>query len=80
MASLDSSNSQHKELASAHVERDNKDFLNILTWFRNHNPFTASEELVYLYGYNKSTKDATHRAESNKMSQIVEISDGDASP
>ena len=46
--SLGSSNSQHKELGSARVERDNNDFLEILTWFRNHNPFTTSEKLVCL--------------------------------
>ena len=46
--SLGSSNSQHKELGSACVERDNNDFLEILTWFRNHNPFTTSEKLVCL--------------------------------
>ena len=43
-----SSNSQDKELGSACVERDNNDFLKILTWFRNHNPFTTSEKLVCL--------------------------------
>ena len=43
-----SSNSQQKELGSARVERDNNDFLEILTWFRNHNPFTTSEKLVCL--------------------------------
>ena len=36
------------ELGSARVERDKNDFLEILTWFRNHNPFTASEKLVCL--------------------------------
>ena len=46
--SLGSSNSQHKELGSARVERDNNDFFEILTWFRNHNPFTTSEKLVCL--------------------------------
>ena len=48
LMSLGSSNSQHKELGSARVERDNNDFLEILTWFRNHNPFTTSEKLVCL--------------------------------
>ena len=48
LASLGSSNSQHKELASARVERDNNNFLKILTWFRNHSPFTTSEKLVCL--------------------------------
>ena len=48
LMSLGSSNSQHKELGSACVERDNNDFLEILTWFRNHNPFTTSEKLVCL--------------------------------
>ena len=43
-----SSNSQQKELGSARVERGNNDFLEILTWFRNHNPFTTSEKLVCL--------------------------------
>ena len=33
--SLGSSNSQHKELGSARVERDNNDFLEILAWFGN---------------------------------------------
>ena len=46
--SLGSSNSQHKELGSAHVERDSNDFLEILTWFHNHKPFTTSEKLVCL--------------------------------
>ena len=46
--SLGSSNSQHKKLGSARVESDNNDFLEILTWFRNHNPFTTSEKLVCL--------------------------------
>ena len=46
--SLDSSNSQYKELGSACVERDNNDFLEILTWFCTHNPFTTSEKLVCL--------------------------------
>ena len=45
---LGSSNSQQIELGSARVERDNNDFLEILTWFRNHNPFTTSEKLVCL--------------------------------
>ena len=31
---------------------------------------------VVLDGYNKSTKDATHKERSNKKSQVVEISDG----
>ena len=31
-------------------------------------------------GYNKSTKDAKHKARSNKMSQIVEICDANACP
>ena len=35
-------------MGSARVERDNNDFLEILTWFRNHNPFTTSEKLVCL--------------------------------
>ena len=48
LVSLGSSNSQHKELASGRVERDNNNFLKILTWFRNHNPFTTSEKLVCL--------------------------------
>ena len=48
MMSLGSSNSQHKELGSARVERDNNDFLEILTWFCNYNPFTTSEKLVCL--------------------------------
>ena len=30
--------------------------------------------------YNKSTKDATHKERSNEMSQVVEISDGNAYP
>ena len=30
--------------------------------------------------YNKPTKDATHKERSNKMSQVVEISDGNACP
>ena len=34
-------------MGSAHVERDNH-FLEILTWFRYHNPFTTSEKLVSL--------------------------------
>ena len=46
LMSLGSSNSQHKELGSARVERDNNNFLEILAWFRNHNPFTTSEKLV----------------------------------
>ena len=46
LASLDIFNSQHKELASAHFERDDNDFLEILTWVRNRNPSTASEKLV----------------------------------
>ena len=41
-------NSQHKGLGSAHVERDNNDFLEILKWFHNHNPFIKSERLVCL--------------------------------
>ena len=45
---LGSSNSQHKELGSARVERDNNNFFEILTWFHNHNPFTTSEKLVCL--------------------------------
>ena len=48
LMSLGSSNSQHKELCSARVERDNNNFLEILTWFRNHNSFTTSEKLVCL--------------------------------
>ena len=48
LMSLGSFNSQHKQLASAYVERDNNDFLEILTWFRNHYPFTTSEKLVCL--------------------------------
>ena len=35
---------------------------------------------VVFDGYNKSTKDATHKERSNKMSQVVEISDGNACP
>ena len=35
---------------------------------------------VVFDGYNKSTKDATHKERSNKMSQVVEISDGNARP
>ena len=35
-------------MGSARVERDNNDFLEILTCFRNHNPFTTSEKLVCL--------------------------------
>ena len=31
-------------------------------------------------GYNKSTKDAAHKERSNKMPQVVEISDGNACP
>ena len=46
--SLGSSNSQHEELDYASVERDNNDFLEILTWFRNHKPFTTSEKRVCL--------------------------------
>ena len=46
LTSLGSSASQHKELASARVERDNNDSLKILIWFRKHNPFTTSEKLV----------------------------------
>ena len=46
--SLGSSNSHYKELDSARVERDNNNFLEILTWFRNRNPFTTSEKLVCL--------------------------------
>ena len=48
LISLGSSNSQQKELGYARVERDNNDFLEILTWLRNHNPFTTSEKLVCL--------------------------------
>ena len=35
---------------------------------------------VVFDGYNKSMKDATHKERSNKMSQVVEISDGNACP
>ena len=35
---------------------------------------------VVFDGYNKSTKDATHKERSNEMSQVVEISDGNACP
>ena len=45
LASLDNSNSRRKELASACIEKDNNDFMKILTWF-NYNPFTKSEKLV----------------------------------
>ena len=31
-------------------------------------------------GYNKSTKDGTRKERSNKMSQVVKISDGNACP
>ena len=48
MASLGSSNSRHRELDSARVERGNSGFSKILTWFRNQNPFTTSEKLVCL--------------------------------
>ena len=48
LMSLGSSNSQHKELGSTRVERDNNDFFEILTWLRNHNPFTTSEKLICL--------------------------------
>ena len=46
--SLGSSYSQHKELGSTRVERDNNNFLEILTWFCNHNPFITSENLLCL--------------------------------
>ena len=45
---LGSSNSQYKVLGSARVERDSNEFLEILTGFRDHNPFTTSEKLVCL--------------------------------
>ena len=35
---------------------------------------------VVFDGYNKSTKDATHKERSNEMSQVVEISDGNPCP
>ena len=35
---------------------------------------------VVFDGYNKSKKDATQKERSNKMSQVVEISDGNACP
>ena len=35
---------------------------------------------VVFDGYNKSTKDATHKKRSNKMSQVVEINEGNACP
>ena len=35
---------------------------------------------VVFDGHNKSIKDATHKARSNKMSQTVEISDGSCCP
>ena len=43
--------------------------------YRNFNINTAVFD-----GYNKSTKDAKHKERSNKMSQVVEISDGNACP
>ena len=46
--SLGSSNSEHEDLGSGRIERDNNNFLEILTWFRNHNLFTTSEKLVCL--------------------------------
>ena len=36
--------------------------------------------IVLFNGYNKLTKDAAHKERSNKMSQVVEISDGNACP
>ena len=46
--SLGNSNSQHKELGSARAEEDNNNFLEILIWFRNHDPFTSLEKLACL--------------------------------
>ena len=61
LALLGSSNSHHKELASAHVGRDKNDFLEILTWFLYHNPFTASEKLTCLgSGLTKTTQSSVN--------------------
>lgn len=61
LALLGSSNSHHKELTSAHVGRDKNDFLEIMTWFRYHNPFTVSEKLICLgSGLTKTTQSSVN--------------------
>ena len=58
---------QHREIFPARVKRDYENFQVIQSWFNNHNPFTAGEQLIAL---DKGVVDSENHATRDQVEEI----------